>query len=346
VNVPALRSFGYTALLCVAIAIALWPLNPASRFYTTLLISCCIGFGINGAFVLLQNLVARFLPPYVAPLPITAIGLAAGLVAGGTLALGDPWFFFSEDWSTAVLAVFFAVVGFLLIGTRTQLAELRARLAEAEAGREKLEREALETQLRLLQAQIEPHFLFNVLSNIAGMIRADPVGAERTLANLSTLLRSSLRRTRASVTTLGEELDIIRAYLDIQQIRMGARLAYEIEIDDRLRHVPLPPMLVQPIGENAVRHGLDPLEEGGRLAIRVRETPGGVAIEVADTGRGIGANRPGPGTGLRNIRERLAGLYGGTATLRLMDNEPHGVCARLFVPVADAPQVLATTVAQ
>ena len=333
--IGVLKGFGWNTLLCFAIATLLWSLGATDGFLGTLAVSCCIGYSINTAFLLLQPLAHGRIAPYIAPIPITAIGLAVGLVLGGLLAAGDPWFFFAENWGTPILGIFFGIVGFLIFGTRARLIELRAKLAEAEADRQAREREMMETQLRLLQAQIEPHFLFNTLSNIAGMIHKDPDQAERTLVNITTLLRSSLRRTRQEITTLGEELDIIRAYLDIQKIRMKDRLDYRIDVDDALRTTPLPPMLVQPIVENAVRHGIDPLEAGGAVTLAVSNRDGGLQIDVRDTGKGIHATTSGSGTGLRNIRERLARLYSGYATFSLADNAPHGVHVQMFLPATD-----------
>ncbi|MDP6376066.1 MAG: sensor histidine kinase [Pseudomonadales bacterium] len=328
----ALHSYGWTTLLSAAIALLLWSLGETGPFLRTLLVSCSIGYGINTAFVLLPPLAEGRMSPYLAPIPITAVGLAVGLAVGGWFAAQNPWYFFSEDWGTLIVGGFFGIVGFLIFGTRARLVELRAQLAEAEADRQAQQREMLETQLRLLQAQIEPHFLFNTLSNIAGMIHAQPDEAERTLVDVTTLLRSSLRRTRQAVTTLGEELDIIRAYLDIQQLRMKERLRYEIDVEESLRSTPLPPMLVQPIVENAVRHGIDPLEEGGCVHIHAHARNGGLLIDITDDGKGIHSNQAGTGTGLRNIRERLMRLYNGYATFRLSDHEPSGVRVELFIP--------------
>jgi sensor histidine kinase YesM len=187
----------------------------------------------------------------------------------------------------------------------------------------------------LLQAQIEPHFLFNTLSNIAGLIHQDPAAAEQTLLNLTTLLRSSLKRTREDATTLAEELEIAQAYLEINAIRMQGRLSYHIRCDPQLSSLPLPPLLVQPLIENAIKHGIDPKEEGGSIDVSARIEDNEVHIDITDTGAGIEANQPtaGTGTGLKNVRERLRVLYGDRGDLTLTDNQPHGMIATLVLPL-------------
>jgi LytS/YehU family sensor histidine kinase len=213
----------------------------------------------------------------------------------------------------------------------------QAALAQADADRARQEKLLTQTELKLLQAQIEPHFLFNTLSNIAGLIHSDPDAAEQTLLNLTTLLRSSLKRTRADATTLKEELEIARAYLDIQAIRMHGRLRYTIKSDPQLDLCPLPPLLVQPLVENAIKHGIDRSEEGGSIGIAVRATGNQIEIMVSDTGSGINPDAPvsGTGTGLKNVRERLRALYQGQATLTLTENQPHGMMATLCLPRED-----------
>jgi sensor histidine kinase YesM len=224
---------------------------------------------------------------------------------------------------------------------------LKAALAQAEAERLQQQTLHLETHLRLLQAQIEPHFLFNTLSNVASMIRNSPDQAEATLSNLTTLLRASLRRTRRPLVTLGDELDVVQSYLEIQRIRMGERLRYRINADDQLLSIPLPPLLVQPLVENAVRHGIEPLENGGVIEVRGFRDGRFLNIEVADTGTGLeGGDRSGNselvagspgGTGISNVLARLSALYHGAATLTFSGREPHGVTAVITLPIeADA----------
>ena len=175
--------------------------------------------------------------------------------------------FYTEDYATLILGIFFSVIGFLVFATRTRLAQTEARLIAAEMESERQERLVTLTELKLLQAQIEPHFLFNTLSNIAGLIHKRPDDAEKTLVNLTRLLRSSLSRTRKTETTVAEEIDIARAYLEIHAIRMSDRLQYRITVDPTVSNAPLPPLLIQPLVENAITHGIDQLEQGGIINI-------------------------------------------------------------------------------
>jgi hypothetical protein len=207
----------------------------------------------------------------------------------------------------------------------------RERQARAEALLERVEREAVRANLRALQAQIEPHFLFNTLANVAGLIDPDPAKAKRMLESFIRFLRSSLSGTRGQSTTLGEEAELIAAYLDVLQVRMGERLRYSIDVPAELRGFKMPPMLLQPVVENAIVHGLEPKVEGGAVAIRARRDGPSVVVEVADTGLGFGATTRG-GLGLANLRQRLELLYGAKAALQVADNEPAGASVRVRLP--------------
>jgi two-component sensor histidine kinase len=214
----------------------------------------------------------------------------------------------------------------------------RARIAEAESQRaveraraELLERQALDAQLRTLQAQIEPHFLFNTLANVVSLVDTQPADAKRMLERLIDLLRGSLSASRAQHATLGQEAELVRAYLDILAIRMGARLRYEIAVDETLRTLPLAPMLLQPLVENAIQHGLEPKIEGGRVRVSAAARDGEVQIVVEDDGVGFGATTRGGGLGLANLRSRLGALYEGRARLTIEDAGP-GTRVRLVLP--------------
>ncbi|MCZ6855646.1 MAG: histidine kinase, partial [Gammaproteobacteria bacterium] len=258
-----------------------------------------------------------------------------GLLLAGIIVLNDAMFFFSRG--SIVLPLFFGGLGFVIFGTRERLNQIRTQLAQTEALKLAEEKQHTETQLRLLQAQIEPHFLFNTLSNIAGMIETNPKEAEATLVNLTTLLRSSLKRTRKEIVTLADELEIVRAYLEIQRTRMQDRLQYHINLEPTLESLPLPPLLLQPLVENAIKHGIDPLEKGGDITVDIRRNGSAAQITVTDTGHGIdptGATA-GEGTGLKNIRDRLNALYAGEASLLITDNQPQGIIATLTLPIAN-----------
>lgn len=218
----------------------------------------------------------------------------------------------------------------------------KARLAKAEAAHERiraraatLERQALDAQLRTLQAQIEPHFLFNTLANVAGLIDAQPADARRMLERLIELLRASLAASRSATVTLAQESALLRAYLEILAIRMGPRLRFEIDIPADLQSQAVPPLLVQPLVENAIKHGLEPTVAGGCVRVAARAADGALCIEVTDNGRGFEATTATTGVGLTNLRERLAALYGERARLTIEDAQP-GTRVRLTLPLQSA----------
>ncbi len=195
------------------------------------------------------------------------------------------------------------------------------------------EKELAEIQLRLLQAQIEPHFLFNTLSNIHSLIETDPHRASTVLESFSDYLRASLRRSRGGDTTLAEELALIDAYMDIQQTRMGERLKFKVDVPKTLLNIPCPPMLVQPLVENAVVHGIEPQVEGGCVELRAMLNDGKLHITVNDDGAGFAVGTEGNGLALENIRARLQALYGDIACLTISAHEPHGVQVLLEMPL-------------
>ena len=192
------------------------------------------------------------------------------------------------------------------------------------------ERETAETKLRLLQAQIEPHFLFNTLSNVLSLLDTDVKKGQAMLLNLTQYLRLTLDKSRSKITTLEQELDTVSAYMNIHKVRMGDRLEFSIDVPDDLKKTPLPPMLIQPLVENAIKHGLEPKVAGGRIDVSINRENGILRIVIADTGEGISEN-DGDGVGLTNIRQRLISLYGKKATLILKQNTPNGVIAILEV---------------
>ena len=188
--------------------------------------------------------------------------------------------------------------------------------------------------LKVLQAQIEPHFLFNTLSNILSLIDTRPDKGKSMLLDLTKYLRTSLSRTLPEKTTLSQEMSMIKAYLDIQKIRMDERLNYKIDVPDNLWQHSFPPMLLQPLVENAIKHGLEPKVEGGEIVIRATQENNLLKIEVADTGLGF-SDFDKPGLGIANVRERLGLLFGEKGRLIIEENKPHGVRATIEVPIND-----------
>lgn len=207
----------------------------------------------------------------------------------------------------------------------------RAARSQAEANRNKLEKELVEARLAAMQAQIEPHFLFNTLASVQHLIESDPQAATRMQANLITYLRAAVPRMRDSSSTLGQEAELTKAYLSILRIRMGDRLQFDFAIPYELERAPFPPMMIATLAENAIKHGLEPKPEGGRIDVYARAEAGKLRVTVADTGMGFPA-APGSGVGLANIRDRLAALYGKAAVLIIEDNPPHGAKLTIEIP--------------
>jgi sensor histidine kinase YesM len=193
------------------------------------------------------------------------------------------------------------------------------------------EKQALEANLRLLQAQIEPHFLFNTLSNILSLLDTDLKKGQSMLMDLTRYLRTSLSKTRGDTTTLGQEMEMIEAYLNIFKVRMEDRLHYRIDMPNGIKDRPFPPMLIQPLVENAIRHGIEPKVEGGEVIIRARAKGDRLRVEITDTGTGLHEDGP-EGFGLSNVRERLLSLYGDRGRLILEENRPSGLKAIIEVP--------------
>lgn len=229
--------------------------------------------------------------------------------------------------SSAVISIIIAVVFYS--GERRARAE--ADLARERERIERIERDAVLANLRALQAQIEPHFLFNTLANVTSLVDSDPAKAKRMLDSFIRFLRASLAATRTESTTLGADAELIAAYLDVLQVRMGKRLAYRIDVPQELSGFAMPPMLVQPVVENAIRHGLEPKIEGGEVAFSARRVDDQVRIEVADTGVGFAQATRG-GLGLANLRDRLRLIYGERASLAIADNLPSGTRVSIAIP--------------
>jgi LytS/YehU family sensor histidine kinase len=214
-----------------------------------------------------------------------------------------------------------------------RLAALR-RGEQADAKQTATEKELTVAKLSLLHAQVEPHFLYNTLASAQYLTRSDPARADEMLGHLITYLRNSLPRAENSLSTLGEELERARAYLQILKIRMGDRLTLNIEVADALKPVPMPPMMLQTLVENAIKHGLEPVTGGGSIWILARSQGADVAVTVADDGRGFSTESSGTGIGLKNVRERLRLAYGDTASFAIVANFPKGVAATITVPAA------------
>jgi len=262
------------------------------------------------------------------------VGTTAGLFLGSLLTYQDPsesLLFVSYIVKTLILGLFFGVIISYFFISRHRITLVEAQIREERLKRVTTQKQAAETRLRLLQAQIEPHFLFNTLSNIVSLIETDVEKGKSMLIDLTQYLRAALSKTRSDRVTLGQELELIKAYMQIYKVRMGDRLKFTVAIPDTLEEIKFPPMLIQPLVENSIKHGLEPKIEGGEITISACRTNQSVQIRIADTGLGL-ANMSEKGMGLTNISQRLESIYGNRGLLILEENEPQGLTAIIEVP--------------
>lgn len=239
-----------------------------------------------------------------------------GMIAGFSLLLA-PWI--------AMIAVYRDISG------RAQRQAL-----EFELERSQFAQQALQARMNLLQAQVEPHFLFNTLANIRELVQQGSPHAPAMLESLIAYLRAAVPRLHETGSTVAQELELVRAYLDVMQMRMPDRLQATVQCEPEAEGVKCPPGSILTLVENAVRHGIDPSEAGGSILVDVHIEHDHVVVEVVDTGSGPGGSTPGLGTGLENLRERLRLGYGPTATVELRANFPSGTRARLRIPTGEA----------
>ncbi|HTY02934.1 MAG TPA: histidine kinase [Rhodocyclaceae bacterium] len=326
-------ALGYNTAVCVFLTVVT-PYSLATNLVFTQFIGLSIYATVRGSGVLLG------LPR--PGLVSAAIGIPLGGLIGFTLATWAKGLTLAEVLlahpdvvpMTAATVVIFGALAVWHFHDEARMLEAQA---EARAERvQRVEREAANarTELALLQAQIEPHFLFNTLSNVVGLIDTRPEAARTMLLDLTALLRTSLARTRRATVTLGEELDLLRAYLGIMAVRMGGRLDWHIDAAPDVLGAHLLPLLVQPLVENAIRHGLEPKAANGRLTIRCWRQGDTLHVEVNDNGLGFG-DEIREGTGLANVRQRLATLCGADAALSLASNSDGGVSAEIRLPFAN-----------
>ncbi|MFG6461984.1 sensor histidine kinase [Roseateles sp. DXS20W] len=206
-----------------------------------------------------------------------------------------------------------------------------AQLQQAQA-----ERQAAEARLALLQSQLEPHMLFNTLAHLRVLIKLRPDEAQQMLDRLIDYLRATLQASRATEHALADEFERLSDYLALMQLRMGARLRVHLALPAGLGAITIPPLLLQPLVENAIKHGLEPHVQGGELRVSALREPGRLVLEVADSGAGLAGTSElgsvGAGFGLTQVRERLAQRYGDAATFTLQPQPGGGSIARIALP--------------
>ena len=270
---------------------------------------------------------------------LVALGVTVGFLGGN--AIGDAWVgapllefrsFGAHKMASTIIITLAATIGmcffFFSLGKSKHM---QSQLDVAQ-------RDATEARLKLLETQLEPHMLFNTLANLRVLITADPPRAVAMLDRLNSYLRVTLSGSRTLAHPLSAEFNRLGDYLELMSVRMGERLRYTLDLPDELRDLPVPPLLLQPLVENSIRHGLEPKVEGGEIAVRAHKDAGRLVIEVSDTGVGLDAAAPseGSGFGLEQVRERLATVYGVQAQMHLAATPAGGTRTTLSFPLPAA----------
>ena len=320
-----------------AIALILWNNDDRAFWHPLLTVQIyglCIAYAVN------------VVAPWEKPRPILHMigAISAAVLVGVVLVIvlkGYSLDYVRERWMVFAWNIVQAFLNGLLITllffVKFREARAAAALHRAEAERTLLAKQAVEAELKLMQAQVEPHFLFNTLASVQFLTETDPPQANRLLGHLIAYLRAALPQFRAQSSTLGGEIELAKAYLAILQMRMGSRLAYTVELAPELASHPFPPNMLISLVENAVKHGVEPSVDGGSIAIRAARDNDRIVVTVTDTGRGLAAagasaQTAGQGVGLSNVRERLAALYGPGAGITLEAMLPRGTRATLTLP--------------
>jgi len=328
----------YTIIISILIAAFLtFTGHTTKSFVMNLIVSESFGISICSIIILFLWI---FKPEKMASVAfVVSIGIVSGVLIGlqiGSFLLQQMFSVVLMESEKSLLRAIILPITFGIVISYFFISEVRLRATREAIQQERIkrlssEKEALEANLRLLQAQIEPHFLFNTLSNVLSLIDTEPTKGKSMLVDLIRYLRTSLSRTFPDPITLDQEIDMIKAYLNIQKIRMGERLHFKIELPNALQQLPFPPMLLQPLVENAIKHGLEPKVEGGEITIKATEEDDLIKIEVKDTGLGFSSSHK-AGVGIGNVKERLKLLYGGKGRLIIEENEPNGIKAVIEVP--------------
>jgi sensor histidine kinase YesM len=311
-----------------------------------LLMSNLIGMMIHACTVWSNRLLdgwprrAKGLPRLMYSMALMAFSVMFGVSVGNWILRGvNPLKLLTSVGVLTELLIISAAVALLLYMVR-RAADRRVDEARQKEFIASSARMLAEARLKALQAQIEPHFLYNTLANVVSLIGPRPAQAQHMLERFIDYLRASLAASRSEQATLASEAKLIAAYLDVLAVRMGERLRYRIDIPDTLSQFVIAPMLLQPVVENAISHGLEPKVEGGEIVVSARIDGAHVCVQVSDTGAGLNESarpKPGGGVGLSNLRERLGTLYGGSARVELLENQPSGMTVRLMLPMNASP---------
>ena len=304
---------------------------------TNLLYSHCIGFCIQLAFDLyyaatpeawrktLSRTAHRAIHVLI-PLASVFVGYTIGFALNGrnflALMVQHP----RSGIAILLMGLLISLIWYLIMDGQTRRLRAEADEARALAAAAALQKQASEAELRALQAQIEPHFLFNTLANVQALIDYEPAKAKQMLETFIDYLRATLDASRRTQATLGDEISLLQRYMQLMQVRMGARLHVVWDVPAELQTHPFAPLLLQPLIENAIKYGLEPKIEGGTITVKARETRGRITITVQDDGMGLDqpssarkSAADGAGTGIKNIAARLRSAFGADASVAMSD---------------------------
>ena len=350
------RDLIYTAIWNTLFALVLslvWaafdPGVPLARILKyNFVIAQCIGFTIQFFFFIFLNLVpisprssffARAVYFSAIPMAGVYVGYWISSVVLGWSDLQAMLLTARGALGIALISVVLSSIVFAILLPRERAARAQMLVAQEQARVAAAEREATIARMQLLEAQVEPHFLYNTMAHVVSLIDSEPAAARGMLERLIVLLRSTAGVARGG-GTLQAQTDHLRAYLDILALRMGPRLAWTIDIPPEFAALPMPPMLLQPVVENAIKHGLEPKVDGGKVAIAARCDGGRLLLTVSDTGMGFRERHTGDSTGLglANLRARLETLFGAAAALTIEDIAPAGTRVTIALPMPAATQ--------
>ena len=338
--IAKLRNFLQVLAFCLAIATLQYAFMPERPYGPPVVYSLLIGSFIWAVIDIGRELFPSAAetgwPKGSAGLLLVVGAIVFGYFAGTTIAerlcLYYGWYTPSADGSSAMeqrtsilITAMAGIAGSFYFYSVNKGAYLERKMAEARS-------HATEARLKLLETQLEPHMLFNTLANLRVLIASDAPRAQQMLDHMIAYLRATLDASRATTHPLQAEFDRLRDYLELMTVRMGPRLTYTLDLPPALASEPVPTLLLQPLVENAIQHGLEPKVEGGRVAISARQQGDTVCLEVADTGVGAAHPANDAGFGLTQVRERLATLYGARGTLDFSADCHTGARATVRLP--------------
>ena len=336
---PLWQQFVIVLIFNSLVAVLIKAIIPNSSFYNQMLISQSIGWSIFLSLIVMASFFELKTWRIILPLIIgTPIGLTIVIIIQAIMlnlsfdySIGSLKENYTDILSLLFAGLFFGAIILVFFSNRERIFREKTKLQTEQINNLDHKKTIAETNLRLLQAQIEPHFLFNTLSNVISLIEKDPQTSKKLLESLTDFLRATLKRSTDSHQSLQDEINLIQDYMDIFKLRIGKRLEYNINLDDEVMGCVFPPLLLQPLVENAIIHGIEPLVEGGFIDISIKAFNQKIVITVADSGKGFSGKKIN-GFGLTNIRERIKSLYGDAGSLTIEENNSTGVTATIKVP--------------